>query len=488
MRLKNLRVAFLHNGYESLGLEYLSAALKAEGAAVELFIDPCLFRESGFWDSQAMALMFSQEGRVLEELLAWKPDLVCFSVFTDNYRWALAWAGRIKARADIPVVFGGIHPTSAPETVIAEPAVDYVCVGDGERALPELAAALRAGLKIGIPGIWHREGGGISSSPPAPPQPLDGLLPPDKELFYGKYPFFGRSYLAAASRGCPYACGYCCNGVYKKLHGGGYYRKRGPGAVVAELEKAKERWKPEAVHFTDEVFNADKAWLEEFLPLYRERVGLPFSCYAFPDLLDEAAALALKKAGCFKVQLGVQRFDETKRAALLDRRSSNAAIAKALAALKKAGIYSVCDNILGLPDETPEELDALLRFYHENAPDANEVFFLKYYPGTPLFEKALAEGLLTQEEKAGILAGLGHSGIIKGKGAAAERYLAPLLLFPLLPRGGRAFLLKGRRYLLPAFGNIALRVMVRLIRRPRRDFYTEQFARRYLHFALKKFF
>jgi len=491
-RKNRVKILFLHNGYESLGIEYLSASLKAAGFETALVIDPRLFDEAGFWHSKTLARAFSFREQALRQAEKYGPDVVAFSVFTDTFPWAVSMAREIKKRTGAKIVFGGIHASSAPEAALAEDCVDFVCLGEGDRALPALAKALETGspaLPAGI--LARREGGIIKGPPPVPPADLDALPFPDKALFRGAAPLFSRGYLLSTSRGCPHACAYCCNSVYSALYRGSgvpSLRRRSPENVLRELEAATSGRSPGFLHFTDEVFNSDYAWLENFLPLYKKRIGLPFSCYAFPDDRLAAFAAQLAEAGCFKVQLGVQRFDEGKRAGLLNRRSSNAAIAAALAALKKAGVYSVCDNILGLPDETPDELDALLRFYHDNTPDAAEVFFLKYYPGTPLFEKAVGEGLLTSEEAALIRAGLGRGGIIKGGGDAAERCLAPLLLFPLLPRFLRSFLLEKRRYLrFPRPGNIALRTLARLLRRPRHDFHTEQFARTYLHFALRKF-
>ena len=129
-----MKVTFLHNGYESLGIEALSAALKKSGLETSLVIDPCLFEESGFWRLKGPARFFNLRKETMELLKAEKPDLLCFSVFTDNYRWALGWAEAAKKELGVPVAFGGIHPTSVPEKVIAKDCVDYVCVGEGDRA------------------------------------------------------------------------------------------------------------------------------------------------------------------------------------------------------------------------------------------------------------------------------------------------------------------------------------------------------------------
>lgn len=485
-----MKVTFLHNGYESLGIEALSAALRKADIETSLVIDPCLFDESGFWRLKWPARFFDLKKAAMARLKAEKPDLLCFSVFTDNYRWALAWAEAAKEELGVPVVFGGIHPTSVPEKVIARDCVDYVCVGEGDRALPALALALAAKSPVSIPNIWSKKNGAVIKGETAPPMRLDALEFADKDIFYSRYPFFGGGYLISASRGCPFACAYCANNIYARIYGGrGYARKRGPAHVLRELALAKEKWKPEFVHFSDEVFNWDTAWLEDFLPRYKKEIGLPFSCFIYPDLLDAKTAALLKDAGCFKVQLGVQTYDEGRRRETLKRPSQNAKIAGAIDLLRREGVYTVCDSILGLPGETREDLRDLAGFYAGHTPDQNEVFFLKYYPGTELTLKAASEGLLKPQEVAAVEEGGGPSGIISRPGAAQpelDEFFTLLLLLPLVPAGLRKSLINRSSLLKFLPGNIILRIMTRLLRRPAHDFNTGQFVRRYRYFMALK--
>ncbi len=485
-----MKVTFLHNGYESLGIEALSAALRKAGVETSLVIDPCLFEESGFWRLKWPARLFDLKKEAMERLKAEKPDLLCFSVFTDNYRWALAWAEAAKKELGVPVAFGGIHPTSVPDKVIAKDCVDYVCVGEGDQALPALALALASGSTVSIPNIWSKKNGAVVKGGIAAPLHLDALEFSDKDLFYSRYPFFRGGYLISASRGCPFACAYCANNVYARLYGGrSFARKRSPGHVLKELALAKEKWNPDFVHFTDEVFNWDTAWLGDFLPRYKKEIGLPFSCFIYPDLLDAKTAGLLKEAGCFKVQLGVQTFDEGRRLETLKRPSLNAKIAGAIDLLRSAGIYTVCDSILGLPGDTKEDFEALAGFYAGHTPDQNEVFFLKYYPGTELTLKAAAEGLLKPEEAAAVDEGEGPSGIISRPGADRPElngFFKVLLTLPLIPAGLRKSFVKNQALIKFLPSNILLRIAARLLRRPLYDFNTGQFVRSYRYFIALK--
>jgi len=484
-----MKITFIHNGYESLAVEALSAALKEKKFKTSLVMDPALFNESGFWKHAALAQAFSFRSHALEELKKENPDLLCFSVFTDNYQWALEWAREAKKELGVPVIFGGIHPTSVPERVIREACVDFICVGEGDLALPELAAALNTKNLRPIDNIWQKSGTVVIKGKTAPPPDPDSLPFADKDIFYKPYPFFNDGYLVSASRGCPFSCAYCANSVYETLYGAGRARKRSPSHVLRELAQAKNKWRPRYIHFADEVFNWDRAWLEEFLPRYASEIALPFSCFLYPDLLDGDCARRLKQAGCFKAQLGVQTFEERRRLETLSRNSSNAKIADALKLLKKEKIYTVCDSILGLPGDSESDLRALAEFYARHTPDQNEVFFLKHYPRTALTLRSSGTGLLDRDELEELEEGKGPAGIISGPagtGRRLARYFRLLLILPLLPSFLREAAANNPGLFVLAPGGILLRILARLVRKPVYDFNTERFTRLYRHFMFLK--
>ncbi len=213
------KVAFICPGYESLGIEYLSANLKMNGLESKLFLDPILFSESGFLNNNFLGSIFSFKKRILKTIIDYQPNLICFSVITDNYKWACDWAREIKKYISTSIIFGGIHPTSVPERVILEPFVDYVCIGEGDIAIVELAQACRDRKNTAsIQNIWAKQEGLIFKNEVRPLiYDLDTLPFPDKEFYYSQAPIFNDGYLASTSRGCPFKCAYCCNNVYHSI-------------------------------------------------------------------------------------------------------------------------------------------------------------------------------------------------------------------------------------------------------------------------------
>ncbi len=138
MITKKKRVTFIHTESESFAIELLSSILKENSHEVSLVFDNRLF-DSAEIKNSILKRVFGQKDLILKQVKDSKPDLICFSAFTYNYQWALNTAQQIKKKiGNIPIIFGGIHPTLMPDLVIKNKCVDYVCVGEGEYALLEL--------------------------------------------------------------------------------------------------------------------------------------------------------------------------------------------------------------------------------------------------------------------------------------------------------------------------------------------------------------
>ena len=90
-------------------------------------------------------------------VLAARPGLVGLSATTSGFLDGYAIAAAIKARqADIPIVFGGVHVSALGARLLEEfPLIDYLCLGEGEQTLYELAEGHAA---AGIHGLVWREG------------------------------------------------------------------------------------------------------------------------------------------------------------------------------------------------------------------------------------------------------------------------------------------------------------------------------------------
>ncbi|MGC8727659.1 MAG: B12-binding domain-containing radical SAM protein [Elusimicrobiales bacterium] len=480
-----IKAAFISNGYESLGIEFLSFALKKKGLDVGLFVDPSLFNESGFWKINSLSKIFNYERILLKEIKKYSPHIVCFSVFSDNYLWSLKWAFVLKKEIpDLKIIFGGIHPTVLPYDVVKKENVDCVICGEGEEVIYDAILNL-LGVSDQIPRgvLIKKEGKIFGEAIPIINRKIDDYYP-DKSIFYSKYPFYSKSYLTLTSRGCPFFCSYCANSFYHNLFKNSeYYRLRNPDNIIYELETALSAYNYDAVHFTDEVFNLKKEFLKYFISEYRKKISKPFSCYVYPDLVDEDVVKILKDGGCVKVQLGVQSYYEDKRRKVYNRFSSNFKISNAIKLFKKYDIFVVADHIVD--EETDEEeIKKLIDFYDKNSfPDLAEVFFIRYYPGSKILDYAFKKGIIKKEDVVKIKEGAINGGIVNTKDEKLLRYSQYIMLSPFLKAKPVEFMLKKK---LLFSSNIFLRIFLRILKPIPFDFNTGQFVSRYFFF-IKKF-
>jgi len=434
-----MRVALVSAGYENFGVEYLSSVLKQEGHQVELFFDPQTFGGGVFLRVELLTRWFDVKRRIVEQIARWQPDIVGISCMTHNYQWSLDVARALKQRVAAPIIFGGIHPTSIPDAVLAHACVDMVAVGESERSFPRLLGDLDGHMaRADIAGISFKRDGQVIANPPAALEDaLDDLPFPDKDLYFRKVPAFSRiDYAIMASRGCPYSCSYCCNDVLKGLYESTTTRTRSVGSVIAELQQAKARYGTSRVFFYDEIFPFDRRWLDEFAARYRTEVGLPFKIYFHFKLADDRRVQLLRDAGCDYIIFGLQSASERIRSQICNRHYTNDDVRKAVASCKAHGIQIEIDHIFGLPLETEHDYAEAVTFYRELAPDIIYSYWLTYYPGTSIIGIAQKAGLLPEDAERRINEGTDsfyHKGMFIGGRNALLFYELLFDLVPLLP-------------------------------------------------------
>jgi radical SAM superfamily enzyme YgiQ (UPF0313 family) len=444
-----MRVMFVALGCEQLGISMLSAVLKRAGHSTSLAFNPALFHDRYYLDVPVLGALFDRTPQVIEQVVAARPDLVAFSVLTPIYTWSLEVARAIKARLDVPIIFGGVHPSAVPEICLENDCVDYVCVGEGEQSIVELCEALPSSghrPRQPIGNLWWRDGERLVRGPAAPfIQELDALPYWDKELWQDELRL-GDNYLTMTARGCPYRCTFCFNNFFAKLPGRGggkYVRQRSIEHAMGELVEAKARWKIRRVDFEDDIFTVDKDWIRDFLVEYRREIGVPFQCLVHPRYVDREIVRWLKDAGCQHVQMGVQSADEDYKRRQLLRMEKDAHLTDALAALDEVGLGANLDHILGLPGEPREAQEKARALYAKYPPRRVQTFWLTHLPGIELTRDAVSQGHLSQVDYDRINRGetrLFHSGnapLADDDQQFFRRYDLLFRLLPMLPRGAR---------------------------------------------------
>ncbi len=450
-----MKVTFVHMGAESLGIEYLSSCLKQKGHETTLVFDAALFNDQRLFNSPKLANLFNKKSRIIEKVVRSRPDLVAFSVFTNNYLWACDLAKRIKKEINVPIIFGGIHATSCPEEVIKEDFVDVVCIGEGEDAIVELVESLKNGeMDHSINNLWFKKDGKIIRNPIRKLVDADSAPFPDKRLFE-KDISFHEQYIIMTSRRCPFNCTYCSNNYLRTLYTGKgkYLTRRSIKNVIDELKAAKKRYNPKEIIFYDDVFVLDAKWLEDFLGEYKREIGIPYRCLLHPNYLTEEIVLLLKRTNCVGVQFGVQSINEDTRKNILKRYETNEKLREIFALCDKHKLEYNIDHIFGLPFESEKDWIKAAEFY-VNCKSCTKInnFWLSYFPGVEITDFALKHGLLTEKEvediKHGRIGNYFDKGDVKDKKLIRVCKNLSLLyeLIPVLPRSVSRWIIKNRHY------------------------------------------
>lgn len=430
-----MRIVFVYKEAESLAIEYLSAVLRRHGHETSLVFESFLF-DSNYLHIPALYRRANRPAKVAGRILDERPDLVAFSVVSDYYQWMCAVAEELKKRSDVPVVVGGIHVTALPEKVMEKPFFDFAVIGEGEYALLDLVNALETGASVKeIPNVWSRANGLIIQNPPRPPiADLDSLPFPDKSVFSEKVPIYNEIYYVLTSRGCPYACTYCCNNVIHRLYGGrSFLRKRSTENVIEELKQAREKYPYKMIFFVDDDFLSNREWLETFLKSYTSEIKSIFRCIGSARHIDRHVASMLAEAGCKRIQIGIQTWNEELKRKICHRYETNDQVMKACEAVKQAGIYLDVDHIFGLPLHEEADYIEAVRQYAQAKPDHINCFWMRYYPGTEIIDIARHHDLLSNEDIAAIEEGIERN-YFRGGSVKDIRPLAKVqALFTLIP-------------------------------------------------------
>ncbi len=300
----------------------------------------------------------------------------------------------------MPVIWGGYHPSLLPEQCAAEPYVDAVVKGQGERTFQELVARMEAGEGFeGVAGTVHRDAAGevvvnperpmddINKFPRAPYELLD------MERFF-RMNGGRRSLQYISSQGCPFKCTFC---VEPKVFG--KWSGRSPEKIVEELAELDRRYDLQHVSFADANFMYDRKRAESMCSQLIERgIKITWSGTARADQvvkLSPELLRLMRQSGCKQIAIGIESGSQ----AILDLIQKRISREKAIESnriLEEAGIQGVYAFMVGFPKELVESEDEiwqtlmLIKAMRKAHPAVMTItFFVTPYPGTPIFDIAV---------------------------------------------------------------------------------------------------
>src|SRR3989338_6477666 len=343
-RYKDLNIGL----YPPLGLMYVAA-----------YVQKYASHDVQILDMDAEGVGYAGLGAEIKKR---QPDIVgiymtSFTVY-DSYRVAQETK---KVDSQIAVVMGGPHVDIYTEETLDLPCVDYLVLGEGEITVTELLNALEKASNLSsVSSIAYKNGGQRIITPRRPlHHSLDGLPFPARRLVPYRRGFSpictgNVSITMMATRGCPSGCNFCY------VQYGRTFRARGAKNVVDELE---------------------------------ECVGMGINEFFF---LDENLLLRLKKAGCERIQFGVESGTQEILKAM-NKNINLEEVRKAFKLAKEAGIATYADFMIGYPGESLEQIMKTIEFAVELDPEFVQYGITSLFPRTKIYYEALEKGALKED-------------------------------------------------------------------------------------------
>jgi radical SAM superfamily enzyme YgiQ (UPF0313 family) len=378
------------------GILYLGTVLRNQGFDVTLLDCPkeaMTFREFG---------TFVREGNF---------DVVGFRCYSRDHNYVHHHLDIVKlVDPRILTLAGGPHPSSLPEYVLSVmPNLDFAFNAEAEEGTGpflELFAEYGSGIPENelhsIPGLVWRSiaESRIVTNPPSFGIDLDSYGIPAWDLVApDTYPGFiwDQYYPVLTTRGCPYPCTYCNTPGLS----GRKLRHRSVEHVVEELRFLKRRYGIQRFSIIDDEFTlANKYAIAFSEALIDSGLDLKWDCPVGVrlDSLNPELLGVMEAAGCEAMAVGIESGSERIQG-LIKKRVTVETIRE------RAHMIADCSSIritgyfmIGLLDETAEEINQTIRLASELPLVRANFNVVIPIPGTAIFDELLEEGLLTLDE------------------------------------------------------------------------------------------
>ena len=365
-----------------LGLAHLNAALRKAG-------------HSSLWlDSLAGT------AHLEETLESYRPDFVGVSLRNVDdvlirrretfFGDAVTFGERIRRQTRAPIIAGGSGFSIFPQQLLELTGADYGICGEGEENFVSLIAALAKGGEVsGIPGLVFRQQGQVVVNTPSP-SPFTAEVNEEDRPTEVTAPYLqaNGTLNLQTQRGCGFRCCYCTYPVIE----GKRHRRRPPEAVAAELEQL-QRLGAKHVFVVDSVFNSTPRHVTETCEaILRRNVKMSWGCFLRPHGLTPELMSLMARAGLTHVEFGSDSFcDAVLKAYQKDFGFEDILCSSELA--RRANVEACHFLICGGPGETEATLDEGFQNSRRlNGSVIMGVVGMRIYPGTHLFEQAVAEG------------------------------------------------------------------------------------------------
>ena len=305
---------------------------------------------------------------------------------------------------DLPIVWGGIHPTLLPEQTCKNNLVDIAAVGEGEEISLDLIKHFEGKMDIkDVDGIYKfdRKENKILATKPRKAFNMDALGSVNWNLLdkviLKNLSKASEGFPVNIGRGCPHRCTFCINTALGKG-----WRVRGIDNVLKDLEDVKAMG-VENIKFRDENFYVNPARVEKILDgmIEREFNFKWFANIRADYLRNDRVNIDLvrksKKAGWKYASMGLESGSQRVLDILKKDITLEDSIHAAEVFNEVGGITPCFSFMIGIPGETKEDILMTVRLIDKIIKICpNAEFFgpqiFRPYPGCDLYKTCLEYG------------------------------------------------------------------------------------------------
>ncbi len=345
---------------------------------------------------------------VVMEVLKDSPVAFGISALTGKQiLYGLEVSGFVKKHSNIPVVWGGVHPSLLPKQTLQNQYIDFVVIGEGEETFLRLIDALKRKTSIdSIKGIGYKKNNEIIISQQRDFINLDEAFDVpydlvDIENYIAKKSFASgksaRDIALYTSRGCPHRCGFCYNKEFNK----GKWRGKSAESVFREIKYFVDKYGINSFNVEDDEFFVDVKRAREICNLIVENnlnVEIFTTCRVnyVANNMDSKYLKLLYRAGFRTLAFGVESGSE-KILNLIHKDITLDHVFETINRLKTVGINSKYYFMAGFPTETIEDLYKTTDLIYKMKKLDPKIRIPAWriftpYPGTDLYALAIREG------------------------------------------------------------------------------------------------
>lgn len=390
--------------YFPLGLAYVAGAVKKAGYECKILDMDAAETKEGSLDFSKEYKSYSNYIKALNDAdhPTWKllkklvaeqnPDIIGITALTTKFGSVIQTAKFCReALPNVPIIIGGPHASAMPELTAKIPEADYIIRGEGDESFPELLNALRDHTDLSlVKGLtWKKDGKVINNPDSEFVKDLDSLAFPARDALLNPEHYSSEDMgVILSSRGCPFCCSYCFHMWNRRV------RYRSVASVIEEIKQVHDTYGTTQFSIKDDSFTVKRAHTVELCEAIKKLpFKITFNCTTRVDIIDEELLRLMKSAGLSQLSIGIES-GSTEILKATDKGITHEQILKAAALFNKLGIFWTGYFMIGLPQETEEDILKTLAFLKKSKPYYGGLGVYNPFPRTKLFDQGVEMGLV----------------------------------------------------------------------------------------------